>query len=109
MVRTLKSGCDVAITPDGPRGPRYTAQNGAVVLAKLTGVPICPVSFGASKKKQFSSWDGFILPHLFSKGVFIWGEPIFVGEDADKEEIGKKRTELEVSLKELTKKADSYF
>ena len=109
MVKTLRSGCDIVITPDGRKGPRYTAQNVAVVLAKLTGVPICPISFGASKKKQFSSWDGFILPHLFSKGVFIWGEPIYVSKDADKEELERKRIELEESLKDITKKADSYF
>jgi hypothetical protein len=51
LIRVLKSGADVGITPDGPRGPKYKAQSGAVQLAKLSGAPILPVAFGASKKK----------------------------------------------------------
>jgi lysophospholipid acyltransferase (LPLAT)-like uncharacterized protein len=109
MITVQKSGGDIAITPDGPKGPRHIAQNGAIILAKATGAPICPVTFNASRKKQFSSWDGFILPYPFSKGVFIWGDPIFVSKDADKDEIERKRVELEKELKRITQKADSYF
>jgi hypothetical protein len=51
MIRALKSGVSVGITPDGPRGPKYKAQLGVIELAKLSGAPILPLSFGASKKK----------------------------------------------------------
>jgi hypothetical protein len=51
MVRRVREGWDIAITPDGPRGPRHTVQQGAIELARLTGLPIVPVAFGASKKK----------------------------------------------------------
>jgi hypothetical protein len=51
MVRLVREGWDIAITPDGPRGPRHQVQPGAIELARLTGAPIVPVAFGASKKK----------------------------------------------------------
>lgn len=51
LVRLARQGYDVAITPDGPRGPRHVAQRGTVELARLSGLPIVPVAFGASKKK----------------------------------------------------------
>jgi lysophospholipid acyltransferase (LPLAT)-like uncharacterized protein len=51
MVRAAAAGCDLAVTPDGPRGPRHVAQLGAIALAKHTGLPLLPVAFGALKKK----------------------------------------------------------
>jgi hypothetical protein len=51
LVRLTRQGYDVAITPDGPRGPRHVAQRGVIELARLSGLPIVPVAFGASKKK----------------------------------------------------------
>jgi len=53
LLKEAKSGSDIAITPDGPRGPRHKAQMGAIELAKLSSLPILPVSFGASKKKPY--------------------------------------------------------
>lgn len=53
LVEEARSGSDLAVTPDGPRGPREKAQPGVVELAKLTGLPILPLAFGASKKKSF--------------------------------------------------------
>lgn len=51
LLKSVKAGRDVAITPDGPRGPRFKAQMGAIQIARATGLPIFPMSFGASKKK----------------------------------------------------------
>ncbi len=51
MLKAVKAGRDLAITPDGPQGPRYKAQMGAVTIAARTGLPIIPMAFGASKKK----------------------------------------------------------
>lgn len=51
LIGALKGGVDVGITPDGPRGPKYKAQMGVIQLAKLSGAPIVPVTFGAVKKK----------------------------------------------------------
>ena len=104
MVRAAKDS-DIGITPDGPRGPKYVVQEGVIALARLTGKPILPLTFGSSKKKVFASWDAFNLPYPFSRGVFMWGEPIYVGKDDDMEE---KRKELELKLWEMTEFVDGY-
>ncbi len=109
LVRALKMGSHVAITPDGPRGPRNVAQSGAVMLASRTGRPIVPVTFSASKKKLFNSWDRFLLPYPFSRGVFIWGEAIWVGPEENEIEIEEKRLTLESILNQITTRADHYF
>jgi hypothetical protein len=109
MVEAQKNGSDIAITPDGPRGPRYRAQIGVVELAKLTGRPIVPLTFSASKKKLLKTWDQFLLPYPFSKGVFIWGEPIDVDRNGEGAYLEEKRALLERRLNELTERADHYF
>jgi lysophospholipid acyltransferase (LPLAT)-like uncharacterized protein len=66
------------LTPDGPKGPRQVAKVGVVQLARATGLPIIPMAFGCSKKKLFASWDRFIMPYPFSRGLFLLGPPISV-------------------------------
>jgi len=109
MLKALQNGSDVGVTPDGPRGPRYKAQIGVIELSRLTGKPIVPVTFGASRKIIFKTWDRFLLPYPFSKGVFIWGEPIHVNPNGDRAHLEEKRFLLENRLNELTEKADHYF
>jgi lysophospholipid acyltransferase (LPLAT)-like uncharacterized protein len=109
MVKAQKNGSDIAITPDGPRGPRYRVQIGVIELAKLTGRPMVPLAFSASKKTFFNTWDHFLLPCPFSKGVFICGEPIYVDENGDGAHIEGRRALLESRLNELTKRADNHF
>jgi hypothetical protein len=82
------------------------AGNGAIALAKLSGVPILPISYSSSRCKIFKSWDRFLLPLPFTKGVFIWGKPIKISENATKLEVEISRQKLEEQLTELTKTAD---
>ncbi len=107
MVKTHAS--DIAIVPDGPKGPRHRVQMGVIELAKLTGRAVVPLTFSASKKKIFNTWDRFLLPCPFSKGVFIWGEPVRVDPDGDRDHLEEKRLLLEKRLNELTERADHYF
>jgi lysophospholipid acyltransferase (LPLAT)-like uncharacterized protein len=109
MVKAIQNGSDIGLTPDGPRGPRYRVQIGVIELAKLTGIPLVPLTFSASKKKVLKTWDHFLLPYPFSRGVFIWGEPIHVDPRGDRAHLEEKRIFLERTLNELTKKADHYF
>ncbi len=109
MMKAQQNGSDIGIIPDGPRGPRYRAQIGVIELAKLTGRPIVPLSFSASKRKVFKTWDHFLLPYPFSKGVFIWGEPIHVDQTGNHAHLEEKRILLERRLNELTERADHYF
>jgi lysophospholipid acyltransferase (LPLAT)-like uncharacterized protein len=102
-------GSDIAIVPDGPRGPRHQVQIGVIELAKLTGRAVVPLTFSASRRKIFKTWDHFLLPYPFSKGVFIWGEPIVVDPNGDRAHLEERRTLLEKRLNELTERADHYF
>ena len=109
MVRAIKNGSDMAIVPDGPRGPRHRLQLGVIELARRTGNPILPLTFSASKKKIFKTWDRFLLPYPFSKGVFVWGEPIYVDRDGERDYLEEMRLLVERRLNELTEEADRYF
>lgn len=107
MVRTLNDGGYIGITPDGPRGPRMKVSNGAIALAKLSGAPILPLSYSVSSWKIFQSWDRFVLPLPFARGVFIWGDPIEIQKDSSDADLENARQQLENKLIELTKKADA--
>ncbi len=106
MVRFFREGGNLAITPDGPQGPRQVVQIGVVELARQTGAPILPVTYAASRRKVFSSWDGFHLPYPFSKVAYLWGEPILVPPETGKKGLEEKRLLLEESLKRITEEAD---
>ena len=67
MIRLMESGFDVGITPDGPRGPRYTFNPGAITLAQKTGVKILPVQVHYASYWRLKSWDGFMIPKPFSR------------------------------------------
>ncbi len=109
MVKAIQRGSDIAIVPDGPRGPRHRLQFGVIELARRTGKPILPLSFSASKKKVFKTWDRFLLPYPFSRGVFVWGEPIYVEPRGDRDYLESMRVLVERRLNELTEEADRYF
>jgi hypothetical protein len=109
MIKAHQNGSDIGIVPDGPRGPRQQVQLGVIELAKRVKKPIVPVSFGTSKGIFFNTWDRFLLPYPFSKGVFIWGEPVYVDPHGDKTHLEERRIFLEKRLNELTDQADHYF
>lgn len=109
LARQIRRGYHAAITPDGPKGPRYIAQKGAIYLSKISRAPIVPVTYNARRKKVFNSWDRFLFPLPFSRVIVIYGDPIVVPEDADSRMIEEKRFELERSLNKITDEADKYF
>ena len=109
MMEVLNLGFDIAITPDGPRGPKQKANIGAIYLASLSGAPIVPFSFDAKRKIELNSWDNFIIPYPFTKGIFVWGDEINVPKHANKEILEEKCKELEKSLDLLTKQAEEYL
>lgn len=106
LARLLKDGEVVGITPDGPKGPRMRANSGVVSLAKVAGAPIVPLTFSSSFSHVFGSWDRFVLPLPFGRGVFLWGNPIYVRQDGDDHYFEEKRVEVEQTLIALTQRAD---
>ena len=93
-------GYDLAITPDGPRGPRFVVQDGAMVIAQVTGLPIVPASYQLKWKIQLNSWDGFQIPLPFSICTVTAGKVFHVPRDISdtaREELQKQlETELRV-------------
>lgn len=99
----LKRGDNVAITPDGPRGPRYRIKTGPVALASATGAKIIPVSINASKYWAFRSWDGFQIPKPGAVVTLVLGEGIRVAPDLSREELERERQRVEAAMLAITR------
>ncbi len=85
MVRLVRSGRDAALTVDGPKGPPRVVQPGVVQLARLTGAWILPITSSSSRPRFLASWDRYLLPHPFSRGVVAYGEPFPIPRDMSDE------------------------
>jgi len=103
MTSCAERGLDLAITPDGPRGPRYEAQDGVIVTAQLTGLPIVPVSYHLNWKIQLNSWDGFQIPLPFARCDVIVGKALAVPREISDEQRETYRQQLEELLKSITR------
>jgi len=107
MVRLMRGGCPTAFTIDGPKGPKYVAKMGAVLLAKKTGNPILPFTITADKFWEAKkSWDGFQVPRPFTRARVYIAAPISVRPDADDAELKAKRDELQRALDELNQRGE---
>jgi lysophospholipid acyltransferase (LPLAT)-like uncharacterized protein len=100
MIRLMKEGLPMGFTLDGPKGPRYVAKSGAILLAKKSGNPIMPFVVEAKKFWQINSWDKLQIPKPFTTAKVIIAEPVYVSEDADNESVEAKRNELQTKLDE---------
>lgn len=98
MAAALRSGAIVGMTPDGPRGPAEVAKIGAVRLAAMTGAPLLPAGYAASRAKRLSTWDGFVLTLPFSRMAFAARAPIHVEASADEEALEEARRRLQSEL-----------
>ncbi|WP_245600567.1 lysophospholipid acyltransferase family protein [Sulfurospirillum arcachonense] len=79
--KSLNLGRDVAITPDGPKGPRYSVADGAVVIAQKKNVPIVTMNCKATKAWRLNSWDKFSIPKPFCTLDFYYSDPFYITED----------------------------
>jgi len=101
MVKWGKKGYDLAVTPDGPRGPKYTVQPGIVSLAQMTGFPILPIAYTLSSKVTLKSWDNFQIPLPFSRCDVYCAPLVEVARDAeDREQIARQ---LQEQLLQITR------
>ena len=94
LVRKMRSGLHLAITPDGPRGPCYEIQDGILSLAQVTGLPIIPLGCFAKKKIRFKSWDRFQLPLPFTQCEMVYGKPMRIPRKTGAVELCELRAEL---------------
>jgi lysophospholipid acyltransferase (LPLAT)-like uncharacterized protein len=95
-------GYDLAITPDGPRGPRYVVQDGAMALAQVTGLSLVPASYHLSWKIQLKSWDRFQIPLPFSRCEIIIGQVMRVPREASDAERESLRQQLEIEMRAIS-------
>ncbi len=108
MIRMMKQGFAMAFTIDGPKGPRYEAKAGPVVLAKKTGNPLMPFVIECEKFWTIKSWDRLQIPKPFTRANLIIGPPIYVNANARDEELEVKRLELQNSLLELVQAGEKW-
>ena len=108
MIRLMREGIPMAFTVDGPRGPRYEAKSGPVMLAKKTGNPIVPFVTECASYWQVRSWDRLQVPRPFARACVIFGEPIYVPDEGGEDEIEAKRGELQRSLDDLVRRGKAW-
>ncbi len=104
MTKVVKNR-DLAITPDGPKGPRYHFSGGAITIAKHSSRPVLPIGVGAQFAKYFASWDRFMIPLPTSRITVLFGNVHYIKREADDKAI---REELEKELKEINSIAERF-
>jgi len=102
MIRSMRRGLAMAFTVDGPRGPRYEAKAGPVLLAQKTGNPILPFSVECKSYWTVKSWDRLQIPIPFTKALFTYAAPIYVAPE--KSGVDEKLGELQTSLDSLVER-----
>ncbi|HEV2914778.1 MAG TPA: lysophospholipid acyltransferase family protein [Pyrinomonadaceae bacterium] len=108
MVRQMRAGSPAGFTIDGPKGPRYVAKMGALLLAKKTGFPVLPFTVTAARFWQARSWDAFQVPKPFTRACVQIAPPIYVPPGADDAALEAKREELQRALDELDRRGDQW-
>lgn len=106
IVRTLRSGTAVALTPDGPRGPRQKMKMGPILAAQLSGTPIVPTTAGARSAWYFGRWDRFLVPKPRTWIPLAMGEPIEVDRGWGERELEACAVHVEEELNRLTDRVD---
>lgn len=108
MLDLLKQDLMMALTVDGPKGPKYKAKKGAVKLAQISGVPIIPTLIECKNYLQLNSWDNLQIPYPFTQAKVFVGTPIFVSKKINENEFENKLEEVQKQLDELVKRGENW-
>lgn len=98
MKKALREGFDVCVTPDGPKGPRYTVQPGVIKIAQATGTAIVPIHIRYSSAWRLGSWDRFVIPKPFSRVSITFDQALSIPKTQDEADFEAARLALEKSL-----------
>lgn len=109
LARDIHHGKDAAFTIDGPRGPRYVAKQGPVLLAFKTGAAILCFHISLKRKIQLKSWDEFQIPVPFTTAILLTAPPIWVPADATEEQLRNLHERMQTVLDDLRVRGDSWF
>ncbi|MGB5289802.1 MAG: lysophospholipid acyltransferase family protein [Ignavibacteriaceae bacterium] len=108
MIDYAKNKYSVAITPDGPRGPRQNFKAGAAITAKKTGIPLILAGVGFKRKKSLSNWDKFEIPFFFTTAKIIYSEPIYLNDKLTYEETSAVISKCDTELNKLQQLAQEF-
>lgn len=108
MVDYAKNNYSIAITPDGPRGPKQKFKAGAVITAKKSGIPVVLAGVGFKKKKTLSNWDQFEIPYFFTTAKIIYSKPIYVQENLSYEDTSAVISSCDEELNKLQQLAQDF-
>ena len=108
QILELEGDAHLAVTPDGPRGPRRQVQRGLVYLSSRLGLPIVPVGFGFERPWRMRSWDRFIVPRPFTRARCVTCDPIQVPPGADRDTLEAYRLHAEQRLHAVTEQAERW-
>jgi hypothetical protein len=103
LAKAVRAGEDVALVPDGPRGPAHELQPGVVTLATMTAAPVVPLAFAAYPARRLRSWDRFLVPLPFARCAAVFGAPLTFEAGADRE---LARKTLQSALDDATAEAE---
>jgi len=106
LAQRLRSGFDVGLTVDGPRGPRHVVKSGAIEIARLTGSAIVPITTASRRHRTLASWDAFEVPAPCTRVVVRYAAPVLVPAQGDRDAMEAYRVELERALMRITEEAD---
>lgn len=109
LVRLARAGRSIAITSDGPRGPRERLKFGVLHMAQLSGAPLVPVGSAASSAWWFESWDRFLVPRPFAKLRVAYGDAVFIPRDTDSDGLAAAARRIEDTIGRLTRVAEEPF
>jgi lysophospholipid acyltransferase (LPLAT)-like uncharacterized protein len=108
MIDYAKNNFSIAITPDGPRGPKQKFKAGAVITAKKSGIPVVLAGVGFKKKKTLSNWDQFEIPYFFTTAKIIYSKPIYVQENLSYEDTSAVISGCDEELNKLQQLAQDF-
>ena len=107
MIKSLKNGISIGISPDGPKGPRHKVSEGILSISRLSKSVILPVGIGFKKKWVLNTWDKFIIPKPFNEITVIWGDPIpAITNEKNNHQF---KTKLESKMNNLTAQANKNY
>jgi lysophospholipid acyltransferase (LPLAT)-like uncharacterized protein len=105
LLKTVRAGYSIAITPDGPLGPALEVKPGALYLARALRIPILPLAGSCAFRKTFRSWDAFIFPMPFNRICLVYGEPLWIGPEDD---LSAKALQLKEILNRISQEAEDH-
>jgi lysophospholipid acyltransferase (LPLAT)-like uncharacterized protein len=109
MVDYARNKYSIAITPDGPRGPKQSFKAGAVITAKKTGIPLVLAGVGFKRKKCLSNWDKFEIPYFFTTSKIVYSDPLYIDRDLSYDETSTIISHCESELNNLHQQAQIFL